>query len=349
MRMFCFQVYKNLFTTPKPIELNYHLNKMVQENVKNCALEISSHALVMKRTYDLSVKYAIMTNLTFEHVNFHGSMEEYQLAKRILFEQLTKEEYAILNIDDRTYHDYKTHTKAQVISYGLSKEADLYAKDLVLNEENSQFTLVYQDQEYLIKTNLVALFNIYNLLAVLAVLLNEGYQIKELSNLLTEIELPQGRMERFNFGNDFSVIVDYAHTPDGFEQVFKYATGIKNNKVIAIFGSAGGDRDKEKRPILGEIADKYVDEIILTQEDERNESVNDIALEIAKGIKNTKCCIIKERGLSIEQAIKQADKGDLILVLGKANDKYNVGLNNVVNDYEGDIDIVKRLRKEMGY
>lgn len=339
------KIFNNLFTTPKPIELNYHLNEMVNDKINNCALEISSHALVQKRAAYSHIKYAIMTNLTFEHINFHGSMEEYGKAKRILFEGLTKNSYAILNIDDSTYEDYKVNTKANVISYGVNNNADIMAKDIEIGVDKTCFTLVIKEDEYQVETNLVALFNVYNLLAALSVIYLEGYNIKDIIPLLKNISNPQGRMETINEQQDFDVIVDYAHTPDGFIKVFEYAKTIAKGDVIALFGSAGGDRDREKRPVLGEIASKYCDRIILTQEDNREESVEKISKEISKGITIDNVDYIDKREDAVAYALEIAKPNDMVLLLAKANDKYNVVGNKAVS-YEGDIDLSRRLLKE---
>ena len=342
------QVFKNLFTTPKPIELNYHLDQMIKVNVKNCALEVSSHALTLKRTAYQTIKYAIMSNLTYDHVNFHGSMEAYSDAKRLLFEQLEVDNYAILNIDDNTFEDYKNHTKAKVVSYGVKNKADIMAKDIVISDKNTKFTLIVFDKEYQIETNLVALFNVYNLLAVLAVLYLEGYEMSQILPLLKEITFPKGRMEAIDEGQDFTVIIDYAHTPDGFEKVFEYAKEMSKGRIVSVFGSAGGDRDKEKRPILGEIADKYSDVIILTEEDVRDETTQSIAEDIMLGIKGKDCLVIDRREDAVKYVLDNAKKDDMILILAKADDRYNV-IGNEVMPYEGDINLTRRLlieRKE---
>ncbi|MDF9867573.1 UDP-N-acetylmuramoyl-L-alanyl-D-glutamate--2,6-diaminopimelate ligase [Bacilli bacterium PM5-3] len=340
------KVFKNLFTTPKPIELNYHLNEMVKDEIKYCALEVSSHALTLKRTEYLNFKYAIMTNLSFEHVNFHGSMSEYAKAKRMLFEQLSENSYAILNKDDETYDDYQKSSHAKVISYGINNDADVMAKDIIISNKNTKFILVIFDKEYKVETNLVALFNVYNLLSILCVLYLEGYDIEKILPLLKSITYPKGRMEAINENQNFDVIIDYAHTPDGFEKVFEYAKEMAKGRIIAVFGSAGGDRDKEKRPILGEIASNYCDEIILTEEDIRDETTQSIALEIKKGIKNdvfTK--IIDKREDAIKYVIDNAKKDDMILILAKADDRYNIVQGKAI-PYEGDINLTTRLLKE---
>ncbi|MDR1782096.1 MAG: UDP-N-acetylmuramoyl-L-alanyl-D-glutamate--2,6-diaminopimelate ligase [Bacilli bacterium] len=340
------KVFHNHYTTPKSLELNKYFNDMVNDNINYCALEVSSHALALKRSYGLLFKYAIMTNLTFEHVNFHGSMGKYQEAKRILFENLNSDNIAILNKDDATYQDYAENTNAKVISYGINNDADVMAKDIKLSKDGTSFTLKIFDSEVLIETNMVALFNVYNLLPVLIVLYCEGFAFEDVRPLLKNIKFPTGRVQSIDYGQSFNVIVDYAHTPDGFEKVFEYAKAIAKKRIIAIFGSAGGDRDREKRPVLGEIADKYCDLIILTLEDPRTEKVSDINNMIKKGISNTEVIEIEDRPSAIKYALKHANKDDTVLVLAKADDDYNAIGNDYVY-YEGDINIVTRILKEM--
>lgn len=336
--------YSSHYTTPKPIELNYHFDQMIKQGIKNCAIEVSSHALSLDRSKYLNFKYAIMTNLSFEHINFHGNMKNYQDAKRILFEDLTEDSFAILNVDDITYEDYVNHTKAQVVSYGIENKADVQAKDLILNNNGMSFTLVYENKEYQINSNLVSRVNVYNLLAALAVLLKMNIEINKIIELVKEIKPPEGRMSVIKQGQDFDVIVDYAHTPDGFEKLYDYVKDQAKGNIISVFGSAGGDRDREKRPVLGKIASQYSNHIILTQEDNRSESVHDIAMAIADGI----VCsyeIIEDRKQAIIKALKMAQPNDLVLILAKGNEKYQ-HVGNQTFDYEGDIDLTTRLLKE---
>lgn len=336
--------YSHHFTTPKSIALNHHLYRMVDQGIKHCAMEVSSHSLSLDRITYLNFKFAIMTNLTFEHINFHGSMEKYQEAKRILFEELASDSFAILNVDDATYEDYATHTKAQVISYGIDNKAMVQAKDLQLSNRDTKFTLVYDNKEYSIESNLISLVNVYNLLAVITVLIKMNFAISEIISLVKNLENAEGRMSVVDEGQDFEVIVDYAHTPDGFEKLFEYLDKQISGKIISIFGSAGGDRDREKRPVLGEIASRYASHIILTREDNRNESVHDISMQIAQGIKSN-YEIIEDREEAIVKALQMAQPGDCVVLLSKANEKYQHVGNEAVY-YEGDIDLTMRLLKE---
>lgn len=336
--------FSSHYTTPKPIELNYHFDQMIKQGVKHCAMEVSSHALTLDRSKYLKFKYAIMTNLSFEHVNFHGSMEKYQEAKRVLFEDLDEDSYAILNRDDITYEDYASHTKAKVVSYGIENKADVWAKDLNLSNKGMSFNLVYENKEYPITSNLISKVNVYNLLAAIVVMIKMNINIDEIIELVKKINPPSGRMCVIDEGQDFEVIVDYAHTPDGFEKLYEYVKDQVKGNIISVFGSAGGDRDREKRPILGKIASAYSNHIILTQEDNRSESVHDISMAIAAGI-DSEYEIIEDRQQAITKALKIAKADDLVLILAKANEKYQ-HVGNQTLDYEGDIDLTIRLIKE---
>lgn len=343
------KVIKNQYTTPKSIELNCHLNEMVKEHIRNCTIEVSSHALALQRCKFLNFKYAIMTNLTYEHINFHGSMDAYRKAKMALFKDISTSSYAILNVDDQeSYQTFLGITKAYVITYGIEKKADVMAKDIKLKDDGVEFTLDIKGKEYPVKSNLLAKFNVYNLLAVLAVLNQMGYQLNKVIPMLNNIEKPEGRMENIDLKQDFQVIVDFAHTPDGLEQVFEYGQELaqkSKGRIISVFGSAGGDRDASKRPDFGRIASEYADKIILTQDDNRTDKVVDIANDIKKGITIDDVEIIEDRTEAIAKAINMAKKNDIVLILGKANDKFQyVGDKQV--PYEGDKDVAIRLIKE---
>lgn len=338
--------YPAKFTTPKAIELNSYLAEMAQAQVTNCSMEISSHALVQKRSNFIDVKYGVMTNLTHEHVNYHGSMEQYAADKGKLFEQLAADSYAILNVDDATYEKYAEITNAKVIRYGIENEADVFAKNIELTTTSSKFTLSVFGEEYQVETNLVAIFNIYNLLAAITVIALKQYDLSQIIPLLTDLKLPEGRMEYVDEGQDFDVIVDFAHTPDGQEKVMEYAHRVAKGRVISVFGSAGGDRDAEKRPVMGEIADKYCDEIILTQDDNRTDSVQKICDEIIQGIEQTNYVVIEDRPAAIKQAITMAKTGDIVLILGKGHEATNRVADGEVF-YGGDIPVSKEVLRSL--
>ncbi len=320
--------YQNVKLEPKLTTLdildNYKvLDDMIKSGVKVCAMEASSIGLETGRIDNLDFKYAIYTNLTHDHLDFHGNFSSYFAAKKILFDNLTSDAYAIVNADDKYHQDIVKDTKAKVITYAIDNEADFIATDIESYNDKTIFTLKYQEHSYRIETNLVAKFNISNLLASIATLIIYGLEINVILEEVNNIEQIDGRMAIINQNQDFNVIVDFAHTPDGVEKVMRFAGEITASKsrIITVFGSAG-KRDVQKRKLFGELADKYCDMIILTEDDPRDESIIDIAEQIAEGIKNTNYIIIESRTDAIRQAIELAGSKDTILILGKGNEKF---------------------------
>lgn len=310
-------------TTPEINMLHGTLAEMVDMGIKACTLEVSSIGIEQGRVDAIDFDVAVFTNLTHDHLDYHGTMENYFDAKKKFFDDLKEDALAITNVDDPYGLEIVKDTNAKVITYGIEKNADYKASHLLVKNDGITFTLTVNEYEYRIHTNLVAVFNIYNLLAVIAVLHEKGLSMANIMEAVNHIKQIKGRMERIDEGQPFNVIVDFAHTPDGIEKVCQYASQItpRENRIIAVFGSAG-KRDSKKRPIFGELADKYCDMIILTEDDPRDESILDIANEIAQGIKNTNYIIIEDRYDAIRQAIEMADSKDTILLLGKGDEDF---------------------------
>ncbi len=331
-------------TTPDVLDLQAVLAKMVQAHVKSVAIEVSSHSLEQKRVKALEVDFAIFSNLTHEHLDYHGSMENYFDAKSKLFSNLKSSQFAIINIDDEWGELLLNKSTGHNVTYAIEKKADYQAVDIEYFKGKTKFNLLYNDQIYPIVTNLVAKFNIYNLLSVIAALKESGLELLSIIENLGDLSQVDGRVEQIELGQDFSVIIDYAHTPDGFEQIFTYAQEIKNDKkIIAVFGSAG-ERDIIKRKMLGEIANRFCDMIILTEEDPRNEDVRKISNKIAEGITGN-YVIIENRYDAIYQAVELANKGDIILILGKGNEQF-IDKPQGREFYLGDGVIVKNIIQE---
>jgi len=314
-----------LLTTPDIVPLHHILRKMVDSNVKAVALEVSSHGLEQNRVDSIDFDVAVFTNLTHDHLDFHGYMENYFQAKKKLFTMLKPTGIAVVNVDDsygeRIINDYK----GNLVTYGINKRADFMASDIQLFADKTIFKLYIRSMAdfFVVETNLVALFNVYNLLAVIAAVMTNGGSIEKIIEQAKQIPQVDGRMEVIKRGQGFNCIVDYAHTPDGFIKLFTYAQSItqSNHRIIVVFGSAG-QRDSKKRPILGEIADKYCDMIIITEEDPRNEKVSDICASISSGIQSTNYIIIENRYDAIRQACEIACTKDTVLILGKGDENY---------------------------
>ena len=315
-----------LLTTPDIVDLQSILHDMVLANMKAVALEVSSIGLDQHRVDGIDFDIAIFTNLTHDHLDYHGNMESYFNAKKLLFQMIKPTGTAIINIDDEYGKRLVESTKAHVVSYGITTACDYQAKNIKEYGNKTTFILVHDNHEYFVETNLLARFNVYNLLAVMVALHQSDIPMEAILQLVKTIPQIEGRMEYIDEHQPFHVIVDFAHTPDGLTQVMAFASKItpKENRIIAVFGSAG-KRDVIKRPIFGQIADKYCDMIILTEDDPRDENVLDIAQQIASGIHHTNYIVIERRIDAIRQAIELAQPGDTVLLLGKGDEVFIYG------------------------
>lgn len=331
------------FTTPLPHQYNELFKKMVENDIKDVAIEVSSHGLEQRRTDFMNIKCAIMTNLTHEHLDYHKTMENYLKAKSLLFERLDEDGYAILNIDDDSYNYLKNMTKGEVISYGKSSDANYQISNIKLEPTHSAFDLIYKNENYHFETNLVAEFNIYNLTAAIIALIKNGFTIQELQKYTKDITQVVGRMEKIE-NDENLILVDYAHTPDGFEKIYEYVKTVNKGKVISVFGAAGR-RDLEKRPILGEIASKYSDKIILTEEDQVDEDPKEIAMQIKNGITIDDVMFIESREEALEKAYELLEKNDTLVALSKGCDLY-MHRKNGKEPYKSDKKILEDLIKE---
>lgn len=319
---------------------------MVDAGVEACALEASSIGIEQGRVDSIDFDVCMFTNLTHDHLDYHGTMANYFSAKKQLFDNLKEDAIAVTNVDDEYGLKIVEDCKCKVVTYGIEKEADYRAKDVQLLKDKTKFTLVVNHQEYPIETNLVAKFNIYNLLAVIVSLNMKGLEIEKMIPLLMDLSQIEGRMQRITDGQPFNILIDFAHTPDGIEKVCQYASAItpKGKRIIAITGSAG-KRDKIKRPVFGKILDKYCDMIILTEDDPRDENPHEIAEEIATGIEKTNYVMIMDRYAAIRDAIEMAEANDTIIILGKGDEKF-IYRENGREPYDGDDTLAHEILKK---
>lgn len=291
-------------TTPSPIKLQYLIFKALRKKSDYLVLEVTSHAISQHRIFGIPFKIGVLTNVTYEHLDYHKTFDNYFKTKTKL---LKDSKIAIVNRDDGTYTfmvDYQRKKDPKDwITYGLTDSADI-------NPNNFPF-----------KTKLIGDFNKYNCLAAISVCKQLGLEDGQIKKALAEYSNPIGRADIY-YDKDFCIIVDFAHTPNAFEQILKGVRPMYKGKLIHVFGSAG-KRDESKRPMMGEISSQFSDIIVLTAEDPRGESINKISREIEAGIKNKKCQIIKipDRKEAIQTAINMAEKDDIVLVTGKAHEK----------------------------
>ncbi len=312
-----------LLTTPDIDDLHGILQDMVSAGIRCCALEASSIGIDQGRIKAIDFDIGIFTNLTHDHLDYHGTIENYFQAKKKFFDHLKPEAVAITNVDDPYGMKMVQDCKCKVMTYGIDQDADYKVMKYQLLKDRTVFVLRCNEMEYELETNLVARFNIYNVVAAIAALNQAGLSIEQMMPGLKHIRQIEGRMERIDCGQPFNVIVDFAHTPDGIEKVCQFATAItpKDSRIIAITGSAG-KRDIMKRPVFGELLDQYTDMIILTEDDPRNEKPADICKEIAAGIHKTPYIVVEDRYDAIRQAVEMAEAKDTIIIMGKGDEKF---------------------------
>lgn len=335
------------YTTPEVIFLQEYLRKMVDANMKGACLEVSSIGLALGRVQGVDFDIAIFTNFSPEHLDFHGSLEEYQNAKLKLFKDLKKEGIAIINRDDEEmFNRISSLTQAHVLTYGLNHEANIRAKNVHLYLDHSDFDIEYNGQIYPMHTHLLGEFNIYHIIASVLALVVMEVPIEKAIESISQVQSVDGRLELVDTGTSFHTIIDDGHTPEHYEQIFKFASSVKQQgRIIAVFGSEG-KKDIKKRAIIGQMADKYCDHIILTEEDPRDEDPEKICNEIRSGIKKVKNVIITDRETAIYQAAEIANPHDIILIIGKGDETTMLKEDGKV-DYIGDKQALKNAIEEI--
>jgi UDP-N-acetylmuramoyl-L-alanyl-D-glutamate--2,6-diaminopimelate ligase len=315
-------------TTPESLDIQRFLRMVRERQGEYVVMEVSSHALDIGRVNQIDFAAAVFTNLTQDHLDYHRSLEKYREAKIKLFQGLvpSNDHFAVLNADDGSYQKFVEATQVETVSYGLQGTARVRVSESEITMTGSRFRVVFPDGELTIKLNLPGLFNIYNALAAIAFALREGVRPEVIQQALKKVKGVPGRFELVDAGQDFSVIVDYAHTPDGLENVLKTSRQIAQRRVITVFG-CGGDRDRGKRPLMGKIAAQYSDFTIVTSDNPRSEDPLAIINEILPGlqtVENAHYAVVPDRREAIRHAIHLANKDDLIVIAGKGHEDYQL-------------------------
>jgi UDP-N-acetylmuramoyl-L-alanyl-D-glutamate--2,6-diaminopimelate ligase len=308
-------------TTPDPIQINYYLNEMVNSGCKYCFMEASSHGIAQKRTYALEFAGAVFTNITHEHLDYHGTFENYIKVKKALFDGLPKSAFMITNSDERHGLTMAENTKARICTYSINRDSDYKARIL----EHQLNGMLIKLGAYEVWTKLIGTFNVYNLLAIYGVALELEKDPLQVATAISSLNSVAGRFQYIQ-KNDLTAIVDYAHTPDALENVLSTIGKIrtKNEKVITIIG-CGGNRDKTKRPIMAKVACENSDQVILTSDNPRFEEPQAILDDMATGVEmhqNHKVLGILDREQAIKTAIQLGGPKDIILIAGKGHETY---------------------------
>ncbi|GAW92149.1 UDP-N-acetylmuramoyl-L-alanyl-D-glutamate--2,6-diaminopimelate ligase [Calderihabitans maritimus] len=318
-------------TTPESLDLQALLAQMVEEEVAYAVMEVSSHALALDRTVDCEYDVGVFTNLSQDHLDFHQNMQEYLKAKGKLFASLgsgvkKRKKYAVINADDPQSAYLRQITSVPVVTYGLREESDVQAKNIDVGTKGVRFQVVSPSGEFPLNLKLTGKFTVYNALAAVAVGMQEGIPEEEIKQALEGVTGVAGRFELVDCGQEFAVVVDYAHTPDGLKNLLETAREMTKGRIITVFG-CGGDRDRGKRPLMGEVAARYSDFCIVTSDNPRSEEPEAIIQDIIPGVEkitreNYK--IIVDRYQAIREAIAMARRDDMVIIAGKGHETYQI-------------------------
>lgn len=331
-------------TTPSADKLYKYLDDIVNSGCDSVCMELSSEAMLFNRINDLSFDVIGLTNITSEHLNNHKTLENYIECKKKILGLVKDMGYCILNHDDSHYEECLNYVKCNVLTYGKGYDCDLQIVDYNLMVNKTDIVFKYKDRTYNISSPLVGEFNVYNLACAILMCISIGYDIEELINNVDFLHV-DGRMEFIQEGQNFSVIVDYAHTEAGITKLLEFIHGIKYNHLIVVIGQAG-ERDQEKRRKVGKIVATNADLAIFCYEDPRSEDPKDIIDMMTMDIKNLdNYKIIVDRHDAINYAIKNARENDIVLVLGKGNETYQKLKNETI--YFNDIEECKKALNDL--
>lgn len=323
-------------TTSDPLTINSLLNEMVNAGCEYCFMEVSSIGVEQERIAGLKYKVGIFSNLTHDHLDYHKTFAEYLRCKKLFFDKLDPDAYAITNLDDRNGQVMLQNTKAQKVTYSCRSIADHTCRVM---EQSFEGMLLKMDgiESW---SRLIGMHNAYNLLAIYTTAVTLGADREEVLTAMSTLAPAPGRLENMRGPRDISVIIDYAHTPDALENVLKTIREIApDRQLICLFG-CGGDRDRTKRPEMGAIAQKYADRIVVTSDNSRNERTADIMADIKAGMDTggrAKSLFIEDREQAIRTAVMIASEGAAVLLAGKGHETYQINENGKVHFDEREI------------
>lgn len=333
-------------TTPDPVELHKCLRQMVDEGVQVVSMEVSAHAVDMHRLDGVEFEAACYTNLSQDHLDYFGTMENYFEAKKSFFMH-GQVKNAALNADDETSESIRKDLKTPYLMFGISANADVFARDIEISENGVHFSILLRGLEEMpIRMQLTGMFNVYNALAAASLAMIMGVDQKDIRLGLESVKNVPGRVEVLETGTPYKVILDYAHSPDALENVLKTVRTFTRARLIALVG-CGGDRDHGKRPMMGEIVGRMADFSILTSDNPRTEDPMLILQAIEEGMKKTdgEYIVIENRRDAIRYALEMGREGDVIILAGKGNETYQE-IMGVKRPFDEKI-VVSELLREM--
>lgn len=319
-------------TTPDVLQLQRSFRRMLETGCSHAVIEVSSHALHQGRTWGIRCKTGVFTNLTQDHLDYHRDMDHYRAAKGLLFSHLgndtedrwEEQPLAVLNRDDEASAYFAGITPAQVLTYGIEREADVRARDIRMYAGGTRFVLDTPVGDTVVELKMMGTFSVYNALAAAAVTLGEGVPLEVIRRSLEKIRGVDGRLEPVDAGQAFTVLVDYAHTPDSLQNVLTTIREFAQGSVLCVVG-CGGDRDRSKRPIMAEIAARLSDRVVITSDNPRTEDPDRIIADMLEGVKTyptDRVEAVRDRREAIDRAVRAAQPGDVVLIAGKGHETY---------------------------
>jgi UDP-N-acetylmuramoyl-L-alanyl-D-glutamate--2,6-diaminopimelate ligase len=337
-------------TTPDAVVLQEWFGKMVAANVRHAVMEVSSHALVLRRTYGVHFAAAVFTNLSREHFDFHKDFEDYFAAKRMLFDQIDRtRRTAVVNFDDEYGRRLANELGASAMTFGRDSNADIYpAPGFRIDVTGLHGTMVTPHGALRIESSLLGLPNLYNWMGAIGAALVVDIPIEQIENGVRNLASVRGRFERVPSATGPTVIVDYAHKPDALEKLLHAVREIAQERKVWVLFGCGGDRDRGKRPQMGQIAADLADEVIVTSDNPRGENPQSIINEITAGMQGRTFKEIADRGAAIEYAIANAGSDDVVVIAGKGHETYQVVGDQVIHfddREEAEIALTKRNEK----
>jgi len=328
-------------TTPESVELQRLIAEMVAAKMKFAVMEVSSHSAIQHRIENIDFKTAVFTNITTEHLDYHKTISNYMNAKLELFKNLRKDSFAVLNADDEFSEYFADRTNAKILWYGIKNDADIKAEICRESTSDIMIKLKYSGKEIDMKMPFVGVHNVYNVLAAVASAISLGFELDVIKSGIETAPTVPGRLESVPCNRGFEVVVDYAHTPHALETELQALRNLVKGRILLVFG-CGGDRDKEKRPLMGRIADEKSDIFWLTNDNPRSEDPLNIIDGIKVGIKPGRSFHTQiNRHKAIADALSEATDGDLVLVAGKGHEKYQI-IKDTITPFD-DREVIKAI------
>jgi UDP-N-acetylmuramoyl-L-alanyl-D-glutamate--2,6-diaminopimelate ligase len=329
-------------TTPESVDLQGLFSEMLKESVSHCVMEVSSHALELKRVKYIDFKVGIFTNLSRDHMDFHKTFDHYLAAKMKLFDLC---EVGVINIDTEYGQEVAKKANCKVFTVGIHNHADIRAKNILQHKDRVEFDVISEKYNGHIDIHIPGIFTVYNALCAIGACMVLGLDFEEVKKGLFHTKVP-GRAQVVDIQKDYTVMIDYAHTPDSLENILKLVKEFTKGRLISVFG-CGGDRDRTKRPIMGKISGSIADFTIITSDNPRSEEPNSIIQEIENGLKETvgQYITIEDRRMAIKHAMIHAKKDDVILIAGKGHETYQILANGKIDFDEQKV--VQEISKEI--